>query len=319
METTSFIVDAHPSPGTRLDVWMKEYIPDKSRGSLQKLIKEGHVSVNGAAAKPRYEPKLGDTIEIQWPEVKDLEVLPQDISLDILFEDEHLIVINKPAGIVVHPAAGHSEGTVVNALLFHCGNELSGIGGVARPGIVHRLDQDTSGCLVVAKNDPTHKNLVEQFASRETKKFYRAIAIGDLTAGMVKEVNEPIGRHPVNRKMMSVLPSSNKSAREAKTTFLCERSAQGLSLIQAQIFSGRTHQIRVHAKYIGVPILGDSLYGDRQNRRIAKTTNIKANRQMLHAWKLGFIHPVSKKEMGFQAPEPKDFSDLVSQIFQLKL
>lgn len=319
METTSITVDSHPLPGTRIDVWIKNHYTDKSRGFLQKLIKDGFVSVNKGRVKSRYEPKLGDIIEISWPEAKELEVLPQNIPLDILYEDEHLVVINKSSGIVVHPAAGHEDGTLVNALLHHCGKELSGIGGVARPGIVHRLDQDTSGCLVVAKNDLAHNNLVEQFSSRETKKFYRMIVIGTMKKGSTIEVNQPIGRHPSNRKMMSVLPLSNKTAREAKTTFVSELSLNGFSLVQAQIFTGRTHQIRVHAKHIGFPVMGDCVYGSRPNKKLHKISEFKAGRQMLHAWKIGFSHPVHKKDMRFEAPLPKDFSDLTFSIFNAKL
>jgi 23S rRNA pseudouridine1911/1915/1917 synthase len=291
-------------PSERLDKFLCEKFPAVSRGTLQRLIEEGHIRVNGKNVKPTHSPHAGEQIEVHWPEPKSAGAQPENIPLDILFEDKSLLVLNKPAGIVVHPAAGHEEHTLVNALLHHCAGSLSGIGGVARPGIVHRLDKETSGCLVVAKNDETHLSLSEQFASRKVKKIYHAILCGEL-ARASGEIHAAIARHPTHRKRMAV--SENQNARTAHTNFRVLEKLNAATLVEAQIHTGRTHQIRVHFQFIGHPLVGDDTYGARQNARLAELTNYAAPRVMLHARELSFIHPRTEKLVKFEAPLPKDF------------
>ncbi len=221
--------------------------------------------------------------------------------------------MNKPPGIVVHPAAGHDEGTLVNALLHHCRGELSGIGGVARPGIVHRLDKDTSGCLVVAKNDATHMKLSEQFAGRDVRKIYDAILCGELATPR-GEIEEPVARHPTHRQRMAVV----RGGREARTSFARVESLRGATLVQARLHTGRTHQIRVHFQHLGFPLVGDDVYGRKQNARLREMTGYAAPRQMLHARELGFGHPRSGKQVKFQAPWPDDFASAVEALRDTK-
>src|SRR5665213_3455711 len=235
-------------PGVRLDKFLCEKFPAASRGALQRLIAEGHIRVNGQPTKPTHQPRAGEQIEVHWPEAKPAEAQPEKIPLDILFEDESLLVVNKPAGLVVHPAAGHEEHTLVNALLHHCQGSLSGIGGVARPGIVHRLDKETSGCLVVAKNDETHLALSEQFASREVHKIYHALVCGE-PGRATAEIHAAIARHPTHRKRMAVRDDS--SGRAAHTSYKILERLYAATLIEAQIHTGRTHQVRVHFQFIG--------------------------------------------------------------------
>lgn len=313
---TQLIVDDHPLPGTRLDSYLVDYLPDESRAAITRLIRDGSITVNAKPVKAKYSPKKGDAIAIEWPEIKELDILPQDIPLDILHEDDDLIVINKQAGMVVHPAAGHPDQTIVNALLHHCGAQLSGIGGVARPGIVHRLDMDTSGCIVIAKTDAAHKNLVEQFASRTVTKIYLAILIGEIGAGVSMVVDRQIGRHPSNRKLMSVLPPDNSSGKPAKTTFVSLESGNGLTAASADLHTGRTHQIRVHAKSIGYPLLGDHTYGKKQNTRFNASLSEEniPSRQMLHSHQLSFTHPTTQQTLLCTAPIPKDIQHAKSLI-----
>jgi 23S rRNA pseudouridine1911/1915/1917 synthase len=232
------------------------------------------------------------------------------MPLEILFEDDSLLVLNKPPGLVVHPAAGHSDGTLVNALLHHCAGRLSGIGGVARPGIVHRLDKDTSGCLAVAKDDATHLSLSTQFAGREVEKIYHAIVLGTLTPE-TGDIRASIARHPTHRKRMAV---TDGSGRDAWTSYHLMERLRGAALVEVVLHTGRTHQIRVHFKHLGCPLLGDDVYGDRQNRRFTTESGCRAPRQMLHAWRLEFTHPVSGKRVRFQAPWPTDFQTAVDQL-----
>jgi 23S rRNA pseudouridine1911/1915/1917 synthase len=239
--------------------------------------------------------RAGDEIELTEPPLEKIENQPEPIPLEILFEDNDLIVINKPAGLVVHPGAGHRQHTLVNALLSHC-TTLSGIGGKERPGIVHRLDKETSGCLVVAKNDKAHRNLSKQFAERTVEKIYLALVAGKLRkeAGLIEE---KIGRHPVHRQRMSV---TSPRGRPAKTEYRVIRSGDQMSLVECRLHSGRTHQIRVHLHHIGHPVLGDKVYAARSAKNFP--------RQMLHAWRLGFRHPCSGEWKSFQAPLPDDFA-----------
>jgi 23S rRNA pseudouridine1911/1915/1917 synthase len=289
------------APRLRLDRFLASQLPQYSRARLQQLIRNGSVTVNGATARPRDLVRSGSEIELTEPAPEKIDNQPEAIPLDILFEDADLLVINKPAGLVVHPGAGHSEHTLVNALLHHC-PALSGIGGKERPGIVHRLDKETSGCLVVAKNDEAHRGLSLQFAARTVEKIYLALAAGKLrrSAGMIEE---KIGRHPVHRRRMSV---ASVRGRPAKTEYRVVRSNEKFSLIECQLHSGRTHQIRVHLHHLGHPVLGDKVYGSKSAKSFP--------RQMLHAWKLGFQHPRTKEWKLFEAPLPDDFSDALGVL-----
>lgn len=275
-------------PGVRLDAFLRAKFPGTSRGTWQRLIEEGHIQVNGKPAKPTHTPRAGDEIKIHQPPARPVAAQPEKIPLEILFEDKSLLVLNKAAGIVVHPAAGHDDGTLVNALLHHCKGSLSGIGGEARPGIVHRLDKETSGCLVVAKNDVTHLALSKQFAAREVKKIYNAILCGELSRES-GEIHAAIARHPTNRKRMAA--RDDDSGRTAHTSYHILKRLNSATLVEAQIHTGRTHQIRVHFQFIGHPLVGDDTYGARQNARLKELTNYAAPRVMLHARELSFIHP----------------------------
>jgi 23S rRNA pseudouridine1911/1915/1917 synthase len=287
-----FVVDAAEA-GQRLDQFLVAKLPGFTRARLQSLIHDGHVTLNAVPSKPSAKVRAGDVAIVVEPAAVPTSTAAQDIALDVLFEDDDLIVINKPAGMVVHPAAGNWEGTVVNALLHHC-RDLSGIGGEQRPGIVHRLDKDTSGCLVAAKNDHTHHVLARQFAGREVSKIYLAIAAGKFPkkSGVIEAA---IARHPIHRKKMTV--ATGGKGRPSKTGWRVLSEVVGGTLVECTLFTGRTHQIRVHLKHLGHPLLGDEVYGKRGT----------FPRQMLHAWKLGFTHPRSGQRLDFTAPVPADF------------
>jgi 23S rRNA pseudouridine1911/1915/1917 synthase len=300
--TEQFIVE-ESKPGLRLDTFLRAQFPETSRGTLQRLIDEGHARVNGKIVKPTHSPRAGESIQIHWPEAKIAEAQPEKIPLDILFEDKTLLVLNKAAGIVVHPAAGHEDGTLVNALLHHCDGSLSGIGGVARPGIVHRLDKETSGCLVVAKNDETHLALSAQFAAREVKKIYNALVCGE-PARKTGEIHAAIARHATERKRMAVCDDGD--GRTAHTSYKVVERLYAATLMEAQIHTGRTHQVRVHFQFLGHPIVGDDTYGVKQNKKLKELTGYTAPRVLLHARELTFTHPRRQKEMRFEAPMPED-------------
>jgi len=289
--------------GCRLDRYLAQALPQFSRSRLQALIRAGDVQLWGQAARPRETVHAGDIVRLTVPPVQEIEMLAEEIPLEILFEDDDLLVLNKPAGLVVHPGAGNQTHTLVNALLHHCTN-LSGIGGKERPGIVHRLDKGTSGCLVVAKNDAAHQHLSRQFAEREVKKIYLALVAGTLKRSR-GTIDAAIGRHPVQRKKMAVHPTKG---RVAKTDYRVLKSGGGFSLVECAIHSGRTHQIRVHLHHIGHPVIGDSLYGKK----------IAAPRQMLHAWKLGFTHPRTSERLFLEAPVPADFRIKLDAAFKLE-
>jgi 23S rRNA pseudouridine1911/1915/1917 synthase len=290
------LVDGHHE---RLDAYLAAELPDLSRSRIQALIREQHILLNGKPAKPRDSVKSGDSISLALPEAVPDIAAPQDIPLDILFEDEHILVLHKEHGIVVHPAPGNPDGTLVNALLHHCKGRLSGIGGVERPGIVHRLDKDTSGCLVVAKTDIAHQSLTTQFSERSTmEKLYLAVTHG-IPAKDKDTIFTHIGRHPVNRQKMAVInPPGGKTAITDYET-LATDSATKTALILCHLHTGRTHQIRVHMHHLGTPILGDPIYG--------KKHELPTPRLLLHAWQLTFNHPVSGKKLHFTAPPPGDF------------
>lgn len=297
-------------PGERLDHWLRARLPHLSRGAIQRLIEHGDVRVNGKTVKSTHTPRAGESVEIRFPEPREASAQAEDIPLDVLFEDETLLVVNKPPGLVVHPAAGHDSRTLVNALLHHCRGALSGIGGVARPGIVHRLDKDTSGCLVIAKNDETHLALSSQFASRKVEKVYHAIVCGEMPREK-GEIRAAIARHPSHRKCMAV---DEEFGREAHTSYRVLEHLRGATLAEALLHTGRTHQIRVHFKFLGHPLVGDETYGHRQNEKLADLTGFRAARQMLHAFRLAFIHPRTAKRVRFEAPRPEDFSDALSAL-----
>lgn len=295
-------------PGERLDTFLRRKFPATSRGAIQRLIEEGCITVNARPTKPTHSPRAGEVVQIIWPEARPAEAQPEKIPLEVLFEDEALLVLNKPAGLVVHPAAGNEEHTLVNALLHHCKGGLSGIGGVARPGIVHRLDKETSGCMVVAKNDDTHVALSAQFAGRTVEKIYLAIVCGVMPRDD-GNIRAAIARHPSHRKRMAVRDSDN--ARPAHTSYRVLERLHEATLVEALLHTGRTHQIRVHFQHIGFPVAGDMTYGQRQTKRLAELTHYEAPRVMLHAHKLGFIHPRSGKRLNFIAPVPADFEDAI--------
>lgn len=294
----------HSHPGERLDMFLRRQFPAVSRGAIQRLIEQGHITVNGQPTKPTHTPRAGEVVRLVWPEARTATAQPEDIPLDVLFEDEALLVLNKPAGLVVHPAAGNEEHTLVNALLHHCAGELSGIGGVARPGIVHRLDKETSGCLVVAKNDETHVALSNQFAKRTVEKTYLAIVCGVMPRDE-GNVRAAVARHPTHRKRMAV--REENAGRAAHTSYRVIERLQGSTLVEARLHTGRTHQIRVHFQHLGFPVAGDITYGPRQTKRLAELTRYEAPRVLLHSHKLGFIHPRTGKHLSFTAPWPADF------------
>jgi 23S rRNA pseudouridine1911/1915/1917 synthase len=308
--TDNFTVE-QSLPAGRLDTFLREKFPAASRSAWQRLIEEGHVLVNGKPVKPTHSPRAGEQIEIHWPEARPAEARPEEMPLDILFEDRSLLVLNKPAGLVVHPAAGHEEHTLVNALLHHCQDSLSGIGGVARPGIVHRLDKDTSGCLVVAKNDETHLALSAQFAERQVKKIYNAVVCGEL-ARESGEIRAAIARHPSHRKRMTA--RDDDSGRAAHTSYRVLEKLNSATFVEAQIHTGRTHQVRVHFQFLGHPLVGDETYGARQNRKLAELTGYEAPRVLLHARELSFVHPRTQKPLSFEAPLPKDFREALKLL-----
>lgn len=282
----------------RLDRWLQSKLPELSRSRLQDLIKEGLITVNGKASKPSAELRTGDKIEVTIPEPVSTEVVAQDIPLQVLYEDQDLIVINKASGLVVHPAAGNPDGTLVNALLHHC-DDLSGIGGELRPGIVHRLDKETSGCMVVAKHDRAHALLAEQFAHRRISKLYLA-AVNGIPKERSGRIENMIGRHPVDRKRMAVL--FDGTGKNAVTEWKIVGEHQGCALILCTLLTGRTHQIRVHMRdVLQCPILGDALYGHPSKQKV------KVGRLLLHAWKLAFEHPMTTRRMEFKAEVPEEF------------
>lgn len=306
--TESFIIE-QSQPGGRLDVFLREKYPAVSRGALQRLIEQGHIRVNGQTVKPTHTPRAGEEVQVEWPDARSADAQPEDIPLEILFEDTSLLVINKPPGLVVHPAAGHEEHTLVNALLHHCKGSLSGIGGVARPGIVHRLDKETSGCLVVAKNDETHLALARQFEERTVEKFYDALVLGNVERDK-GEIRASIARHPTHRKRMAVR-DGDADSRFAHTSFRVLERLVHSTHVEAEIHTGRTHQIRVHFQFIGHPVVGDITYGAKANKRFTEVTGYEAPRVLLHARRLSFVHPRTEKKMKFTAPLPEDFQAAV--------
>lgn len=289
--------------GIRIDVFLADALEDVSRSGVQKLMEQGHIQLNGKAVKPNYKLREKDVIDVQIPDVVEPEILSENIPLDILYEDQDVIVLNKPQGMVVHPAPGHTSGTLVNALMYHCGAELSGINGEKRPGIVHRIDKDTSGVLMVAKNNAAHQSLAEQLAVHSITRKYNAIVYN----GFSEEsgtVDQPIGRNPQDRKKMAV---TQKHSRHAVTHYRVLERLGNFTLIEAQLETGRTHQIRVHMTYIGHPLLGDTVYGKKKQP-------FGLEGQVLHARVLGFRHPSTGEYMEFEAPLPPYFETLLTRL-----
>ena len=286
--------------GERIDALLARF--DMSRSAAARLLEQGAVLCNGQPIRKNYRVVPGDALWWELPEAEPTELLPQNIPLDIVFEDEDVIVINKPKGLVVHPAAGHPDGTLVNALLWHCGDSLSGIGGERRPGIVHRLDKDTSGLIIAAKNDFAHLSLTEQLSTRSLSRVYEAIVHGNFREDR-GTVNAPIGRHPVDRKRMAV---TDKGSREAITDWeVLERYAR-YTHIRCILHTGRTHQIRVHMAYIQHPLLGDTVYGGQADKG--------QETQCLHARALKFRHPRTGEEIRLECPLPAYFEEALSKL-----
>lgn len=283
----------------RLDKVCSEIFSDYSRSQIKQLLDGGNITVNGKTEKAKYKVKSGDVIRLEEPETKTLELRPENIPLDIVYEDDDVIVINKPQGMVVHPAPGHDEHTLVNALLYHC--PLSTINGTFRPGIVHRIDKGTSGLLMVAKNDKAHRSLAKQLKDKTNIREYVALVHGRI-AEDEGTINAPIGRSLKDRKKQAVV----KDGRNAVTHFEVLKRYRDYTFVKCILETGRTHQIRVHMKYIGHPLVGDPLYGPKKT--------IKGNGQFLHAGKLGFVHPTTGKLLIFEAPLPKIFQECLEKL-----
>jgi 23S rRNA pseudouridine1911/1915/1917 synthase len=306
--------------GKRLDVVVASRLPDCSRSYAANLILHDNIRVDGHTKKPGYRVKAGDRIRGSIPSPQPLEFKPEPIDIDILYEDEHIVVINKSPGLVVHPAPGHYSGTLVNALLYHC-PDLQGIGGELRPGIVHRLDKDTSGTLVVAKSASAHEHLARQFKTRKIQKTYLALVYGELDSEE-GTINLPIGRHPVDRKRMS---TTSRKSREAETRWRIKERFQNITLLEFDLKTGRTHQIRVHCAAIRHPIIGDPVYCPRNSLKniIKNFSSISpatadavqsVKRQMLHAWHLGLTHPQTGKSLVFESALPSDMKGLLDKL-----
>ncbi len=303
--------------GTRLDQFVATNA-DLTRSAAARHIEEGAVTVNGKAVAKNYKIGKGNVVEITLPEPEAAEALPENIPLDIVYEDDDIIVVNKPVGMVVHPAAGNPTGTLVNALLYHCGSSLSGVGGVIRPGIVHRIDKDTSGLLVVAKNDEAHLNLSAQLKEHHISRIYTAIAVGNFREEE-GTVDAPIGRHPVDRKKMAVIHNSELRSRDAVTHWSVmargEADGNAFTLLRCQLETGRTHQIRVHMASVGHPLLGDTVYGGANTRFEAHHKKHIVG-QCLHAGELHLTHPRTGEEMQFEAPMPQNMQHVVDILFK---
>jgi 23S rRNA pseudouridine1911/1915/1917 synthase len=316
----AFTIRVKPSDeAKRLDVLVASFLSGQTRTFVAGLITDEHIRVDGRPKKPGYRVKSGEQISGVIPPPAPVEFKPEPIALDILFEDEHIIVVNKQPGLVVHPAPGHFSGTLVNGLLYHCA-DLGGIGGELRPGIVHRLDKDTSGTLVVAKNDAAHTHLSRQFKSRQVQKAYLALVHGNMKSA-TGSVKLPVGRHPVDRKRMSTVSARGRSA---QTDWTVKEQFHGFTLLELNLKTGRTHQIRVHCAAIKHPIVGDKVYrprklektiagGHQRSDKILQALK-SVNRQMLHAWRLSFRHPYTGEVVSFESPLPEDMVQIVKKI-----
>ena len=290
----------------RLDAYISNKMPDLSRMAVKRLLEEDKIKVNGEKAKASNKISKGDKIEIQIDEPKDIKIEAQDIPIDIVYEDEDIIVVNKPKGLVVHPANGNPDGTLVNAIMAICKESLSGIGGELRPGIVHRLDKDTSGLLIVAKNDKAHINMSEMIKNREVKKTYIALVRGNIPEDSAT-INMPIGRSTKDRKKMAVKKDGKEAITHFKVIGRYTTNKGSYTLLEIKIDTGRTHQIRVHLAEIGYPVIGDEVYSNGKNE-------FGVHGQCLHAKKLEFKHPITGKDMTLEAPLPEYFENIVSEL-----
>ncbi|MCA1991322.1 MAG: RluA family pseudouridine synthase [Coleofasciculus sp. S288] len=292
--------------GERIDRYLSQHLPNLSRSRIQQLIEQGNVQVNGnVCTSKKATVQMGDRISLTIPDAQPLDLQPEEIPLEILYEDDHLIIINKSAGLVVHPAAGHESGTLVNALLAHCSN-LAGIGGVQRPGIVHRLDKDTTGAIAIAKTDQAHQHLQAQLKAKTARRQYLGVVYGSPSADS-GTIDQPIGRHPVDRKKMAIVPVE-KGGRPAVTHWQVKERLGNYTLIHFQLETGRTHQIRVHSAYMGHPIVGDPVYSS------GRSVGVNLQGQALHAWKLSLQHPLSGEWIQVTAPLPKTFTTLLDVL-----
>lgn len=297
------IIVTEDMAGTRLDKLIAEQIPDKTRSFIQKLFDDDSITKNSKPLSKDYKVKQGDVISVIIPEVRKMDALPQEIPLDIVYEDNDLLVVNKPKGMVVHPAAGNFDGTLVNALLYHCKDSLSGIGGVIRPGIVHRIDKDTSGLLIVAKNDESHLFLAEQIKEHSFKRQYEAVVYGRLKEDK-GVIDKPIGRSSKDRKKMAV---TDKNSKNAVTEYEVVKRYEQFTHVRLTLHTGRTHQIRVHMASLGHPVAGDSVYGPK---KVIK----QLNGQCLHAKSIGFVHPKTKQYMHFDSNLPNYFISFANSL-----
>ena len=302
MEYLSITVDNQEN-NLRIDKLLSDRISEQSRSYLQKLIKDGNITVNGSIVKPKYKVQANDLINLSLPEPEEPDILPENIPLDILYEDDDILVINKPKGMVVHPSAGHYTGTVVNAVMYHCNGNLSGINGVMRPGIVHRIDMDTTGAIVICKSDQAHQNLAEQLKVHSITRKYRAIVYGNFKDDN-GTITGDIGRHPIDRKKMAIVQRNGKPA---ITHYHVLVRFGAYTYIECQLETGRTHQIRVHMASTGHPLLGDELYGPSK-------CPFHLQGQCLHAMILGFQHPISGQYVQFEAPLPDYFTHLLQNL-----
>ena len=290
--------------GLRIDAWLADQLPGITRSAAQRLLAQEQVTLNGKPVKKNYKVCAGDTFLVEIPEVAEVPLVPQDIPLDIVYEDEDVVVVNKPRGMVVHPAPGHPDGTLVNALMYHCGDSLSGVGGEKRPGIVHRIDKDTSGLLIVAKNDAAHLGLSAQLSDHSLHRIYWAVVVGNLREDS-GTVDAPIGRHPNDRKKMAV---TNVHSRNAVTHWSVLARYRGYTLVRCKLETGRTHQIRVHMAHIGHPLLGDEVYGH------AKLPEKGLIGQCLHAKELEFIHPRTGETVHLCTELPEYFTEVLTRL-----
>ena len=304
MTKNEFLVEENDA-GKRIDSFLAECIDDITRNAVQRLIEDSNVSINGKVPSKNYKLKTGDTITVVIPDPKLPEARPENIPIEIIYEDDDLLVVNKPKGMVVHPAPGNYEGTLVNALLYYCGDRLSGINGVLRPGIIHRIDKDTSGLLIVAKNDNSHRLLAEQIKEHSFTRKYRAVVYGNLKDDE-GTVNAPIGRHPADRKKMTV---TLKNSREAVTHYKVLKRYQGFTYVELTLETGRTHQIRVHMSSIGHPVAGDPVYGP-------KKVITSLGGQCLHALYISFVHPVTGETLSFSSELPDYFTKFLDSLHE---
>lgn len=297
-----FVIDEEHA-GIRIDKFLSEELPDMSRSYIQKLIKENQIIVNSAKVKANYKTNIGDILILEEPELKEPDIVAENIPLNILYEDDDILIVNKPKGMVVHPSAGHYSGTLVNALMYHCKDNLSGINGVMRPGIVHRIDMDTTGSLLVCKNDFSHNHLAEQLKVHSITRVYHAIVHGNLKEDF-GTINAPIGRHPIDRKKMSI---NHTNGKEAITHYKVLKRFSNFTYVECRLETGRTHQIRVHMSSIHHPLLGDCVYGPVKSP-------YKLQGQTLHAKTLGITHPRTGEYLEIDAPLPEYFDKLLQKL-----